>query len=108
MTPCPYNPDTYEDAFGLLLFSSELDRLQQEPIGAYLGVDEQRKEPTMLKRIWDRIANEPVLVGSVVIAVANLLGTDGTAVAQLAETLVVIVAGLIARSKVTPVRSLGH
>lgn len=60
----------------------------------------------MLKAIWNRVANEPALIGAVVLAVTNILGTDGTTLAQLVETLVVLVAGLLVRSQVTPVRSL--
>lgn len=60
----------------------------------------------MLTKIWDRVANEPALVSAVVLAVANLIGADGSNIAALVETLIVVVAGLAVRAQVTPVRSL--
>jgi hypothetical protein len=59
-----------------------------------------------MRSFIDRILNEPVLIVAVVLAVGNLFGSDLTPLAGFIETLVVIVGGFVARSLVTPVRSL--
>ncbi|MGV2386475.1 MAG UNVERIFIED_CONTAM: hypothetical protein LOD86_14595 [Thermobifida fusca] len=61
----------------------------------------------MIARAWERVANEPALATAVVLAVANMLGVDGTDAANLVESLVVFLAGVFVRAKVTPVRKLG-
>lgn len=65
---------------------------------------EPTNERNLMKRIFERILNEPVLVIAVVLAVGNLVGHDLTAFAGFIETVVVIVAGFVARHFVTPVR----
>lgn len=59
-----------------------------------------------MRAILDRILNEPVLVTAVILAVGNLIGEDFTGVAESVESAIVVVAGIIARHFVTPVRKL--
>lgn len=60
----------------------------------------------MLKSIWDRVANEPVLVTAVILAAGNLIGEDFSGVASSVESAIVVIAGIITRHFVSPVRSL--
>jgi cyanate permease len=50
------------------------------------------------------LSREPVLFTAVILAVGNLIGQDLSEVANLVESLILIVAGVFARSQVTPVR----
>lgn len=50
------------------------------------------------------LSREPVLFTAVILAVGNLIGQDLTEVANLVESLILILAGVFARSQVTPVR----
>lgn len=59
-----------------------------------------------LRAIWERIKNEPVLVGTAIVAVGNVLGFDASAVAEIVQSLILFVVGLGVRAKVTPVRKL--
>lgn len=59
-----------------------------------------------MRAIIDRVFNEPVLVTAVILAVGNLIGTDLGEVAASVESAIVVVAGIIARHFVTPVRKL--
>lgn len=60
----------------------------------------------MLKATWNRILSEPAVVTAVILAVANLFAKDWTSQAAFAESLLVLVGGLVVRSQVTPVRDL--
>lgn len=55
----------------------------------------------------DRLLNEPAMVVALVLAVGNLIGEDLSNIANLAESLLVLVGGVLVRQNVTPVRSLG-
>lgn len=59
----------------------------------------------MLNTIWDRVLNEPVLVTAVILAVGNLIGEDTSGLASSVESAIVVIAGIIARHFVTPVRN---
>jgi hypothetical protein len=59
-----------------------------------------------MRAIFDRVLNEPALLVAVVLAVGNLVGHDLGDVANLVESLLVVVGGVIIRQQVTPVRSL--
>lgn len=59
-----------------------------------------------MRTFFDRLANEPALVVAAVLAVAALFGKDLSEFAGFIESAVVIVAGFVVRSQVTPVRSL--
>lgn len=59
-----------------------------------------------MRALFDRILNEPVLVTAVILAVGNLIGEDFTDVAASVESVIVVVAGIVARHFVTPVRKL--
>lgn len=57
-------------------------------------------------RIWNRIANEPVLVTGAILAAGNLVGADLTELASLVESAVVLAATAVARHFVSPVRTI--
>lgn len=59
-----------------------------------------------MNAFFNRILNEPVLVVAVILAVGNLFGQDLSTYGGFIESAIVIVGGFIARSFVTPVRSL--
>lgn len=59
-----------------------------------------------MQALIDRILNEPVLVVAVVLAVGNLFGQDLSSYGGFIESAIVIIGGFVARSLVTPVRSL--
>ena len=58
-----------------------------------------------MKAIIERILNEPVLVTAVILAVGNLIGEDLSDVATSVESAIVVVAGIVTRHFVTPVRN---
>jgi hypothetical protein len=60
----------------------------------------------MISRIWNRIANEPALIGGLVLAVGNLIGEDFSGEAAFVESGVALVVAWLIRRKVTPVRKL--
>jgi hypothetical protein len=53
----------------------------------------------VLSALWDRIRTNPVLVTAVVLAFANLLGAspDETLTAQIVESVVLLVSGVVTR-----------
>jgi hypothetical protein len=59
-----------------------------------------------MRAFVDRILNEPVLIVAVVLAVGNLFGQDLSSYDGFIESAIVIVGGFVARSFVSPVRSL--
>lgn len=59
-----------------------------------------------MRALLERIANEPVLVTAVILAVGNLIGQDLSDLAHSAESVIVVVAAIIARHFVTPTRKL--
>ena len=59
-----------------------------------------------MQRILDRVVNEPALVVAVILAVGALIGADLTELASFVESAIVLLAGVVVRSQVTPVRSL--
>jgi hypothetical protein len=58
-----------------------------------------------LSRVWNRIANEPALVGGLILAVGNLIGADFTGEAEFVVSGVALVIALLVRWKVTPTRT---
>jgi hypothetical protein len=60
----------------------------------------------VLSAIYDRLANEPVLIGTFIIAAGNLFGYDTSGFAEVATTVVLFVLGLVVRHFVSPTRSL--
>lgn len=63
-------------------------------------------------RMWNRILNEPVLVGAVLVALVHLASSFGLEITddqQLAlDAVVGAVVALLVRARVTPVRKLGR
>lgn len=60
----------------------------------------------MLRRIGNRIANEPVLIGALIIALGNLYGADLSETATQVEAILTAVIAFVVRHKVTPMRKL--
>lgn len=58
-----------------------------------------------MRALFERILNEPVLVTAVILAVGNLVGEDFADVAASVESAIVVLAGIITRHFVTPVRN---
>lgn len=59
-----------------------------------------------VKKIISRAAKEPALIVAVVVAVGNLIGQDLSSWGPLIESLVILAAGLLVRSQVSPVAVL--
>lgn len=54
--------------------------------------------------MFDRVLREPVLVTAVILAVGNLIGQDFGDVANSVESVIVVLAGVVARHFVSPTR----
>jgi hypothetical protein len=57
-------------------------------------------------RLGNRIADEPALIGGLVLAVGNLVGSDLTGESAWIESGIALVVSWLIRRKVTPVRKL--
>lgn len=60
----------------------------------------------MMRRLSDRIANNPALIGAVIVAAANLVGVDNPGDLEVLESFVIMLAGWAVRSQVIPTRKI--
>jgi hypothetical protein len=69
-----------------------------------------REKPLMasfFNALYNRLANEPVLIGTALVAVGNLLGHDLSGQTEVVTTVVLFRLGAAVRHFVTPTRKLG-
>lgn len=60
----------------------------------------------MFRKMKDRVANEPALLVTAVIAVAALFGADLTNYQDILDSVMIIIGGFLIRRQVTPTRKL--